>query len=47
MAGASIYAFLFTYAMLKVINFITPVKVEEHAQQRGLDESLHGEVAYI
>ncbi len=47
MAGASLYAFFFTYGMLKVINMITPVKVEQHEQERGLDESLHGEVAYI
>ena len=43
--GCSLYAFLFTYAMLKVINLITPVKVTE-AEQQGLDEALHGEIAY-
>jgi len=45
--GASVYAFGFTYIMLKVINMITPVKIEEREEQVGLDESLHGEAAYI
>ena len=44
--GASIYAFLFTYIMLVVINFITPVKVSEESEELGLDQALHGEVAY-
>jgi len=43
---ASIYAFVFTYLMLIVINIITPVKVNEEAEKVGLDESLHGEKAY-
>lgn len=43
---ASIYAFVFTYLMLIVINIITPVKVNEEAEKIGLDESLHGEKAY-
>ena len=44
--GACIYAFLFTYAMLAVINMITKVKVSEVAEDQGLDESEHGEKAY-
>ncbi len=43
--GAS-YAFLFTYLMLVIINFITPVKVSKEVEEAGLDKSLHGEVAY-
>jgi Amt family ammonium transporter len=43
--GCSIYAFLFTYAMLKVIDVITPVRVGEEAET-GLDEAMHGEIAY-
>ena len=43
--GASLYAFLFTYGMLKVIDKITPVRVQEDAE-RDLDESMHGESAY-
>ncbi len=43
--GASIYAFVFTYGMLIVINKITPVKVTE-AEEAALDKELHGEEAY-
>ncbi|PLX09062.1 MAG: ammonium transporter [Marinilabiliales bacterium] len=43
---AAIYAFVFTYLMLFVINFITKVKVSEQDEDLGLDESLHGEKAY-
>ena len=44
--GASIYAFIFTYVMLIVINFISRVKVTDVEENVGLDESLHGEKAY-
>jgi ammonium transporter, Amt family len=44
--GASIYAFLFTYGMLWVINKFTPVKVNNKEEEEGLDEVLHGENAY-
>lgn len=44
--GASVYAFLFTYFMLIVINYITPVKVPEDQEEMGLDAALHGEQAY-
>jgi len=45
--GASIYAFVFTYFALVVINLFTKVKVEEHEEEKGLDEALHGESAYL
>ncbi len=45
-AIAAVYGFVFTYLMLFVINFITPVKVSEQDEDLGLDESLHGEKAY-
>ncbi len=44
---AGIYAFVFTYVCLSVINVFTKVKVEEHEEEKGLDESLHGETAYL
>ncbi len=44
---ASVYAFIFTYIMLVLINRITPVKVTEGDETVGLDESQHGEIAYI
>ena len=43
---ACVYAFVFTYVMLAVINMITKVKVSETEEDQGLDESLHGEKAY-
>ncbi len=44
--GAAAYAFIFTYVMLIIINYITRVKVSEQEEVVGLDESLHGEKAY-
>jgi len=44
---SSIYAFLFTYIMLFFINKVTPVKVTKEEAELGLDETLHGETAYI
>jgi Amt family ammonium transporter len=43
---SSVWAFLFTLAMLKVINMFTPVKVDQASEELGLDEALHGERAY-
>jgi len=40
------YAFIFTYLMLTIINYITPVKVKIEDEDKGLDASLHGEHAY-
>jgi Amt family ammonium transporter len=45
--GASLYAFVFTWIMLKLINLITPVRVSDAEEEAGLDEALHGEVAYL
>ena len=45
-AGASFYAFVFTYIMLIFINLITPVKASDEEQLIGLDISIHGESAY-
>ncbi len=43
---SSLWAFVFTYVMLWVINKFTPVKVNESEEANGLDASLHGETAY-
>ncbi|MEO8147641.1 MAG: ammonium transporter [Bacteroidia bacterium] len=45
-AGAALYGFVFTYVMLIVINVVTKVRVEEHVEDAGLDEGIHGETAY-
>ena len=44
--GAAAYAFIFTYIMLILINFITPVRVPQHKEPEGLDIHIHGEKAY-
>ncbi len=44
---SSVWAFGFTYIMLSLINTITPVRVAEAEEEMGLDESLHGERAYL
>ena len=43
---AIVYAFGFTYLMLGLINYITPIRVTEEDELVGLDQSLHGEKAY-
>jgi Amt family ammonium transporter len=44
---SSVWAFVFTLGMLWLIDRVTPVKVKETDEQVGLDESLHGETAYV
>jgi ammonium transporter, Amt family len=44
--ATAIYAFVITYLLLKIIDKITPVKVES-AEQIELDAVMHGEQAYI
>jgi Amt family ammonium transporter len=43
---SSFWAFGFTLGMLKVIDWITPVKVTKETEEMGLDSGLHGEHAY-
>ena len=44
---ASVYAFVFSYVALAIINRISPVRVGEAEEALGLDASLHGEEAYV
>ena len=44
---AALYAFVFTYIMLVIIDKITPVRLTTSEEETGLDEVLHGEQAYI
>ncbi|MCE1246202.1 MAG: ammonium transporter [Firmicutes bacterium] len=46
-AGASVYALVFSYIALVVIDKITPVRATEEEENMGLDASLHGEEAYV
>jgi len=44
---SSIWAFVFTYGMLWIIDRITAVKVDEAGETAGLDMAIHGEAAYV
>ena len=35
-----------SFVILKVISFFSPLRVEEVQEVNGLDQSLHGEIAY-
>ncbi len=43
----AVYAFIFTYAALWLIDKITPVRVTEKEEENGLDEAELGEAAYL
>ncbi len=45
--GAAAYGFVFTYSMLRLIGRFMKVKITAEEEERGLDESLHGEAAYL
>jgi Amt family ammonium transporter len=45
--GASLYALVFSYFALVLINRITPVRTTEQEEINGLDSTLHGEEAYL
>jgi ammonium transporter, Amt family len=48
-AGACVYAFVFTSAMLRLIDWVTPVRVgeeEKEEEESGLDAAGLGEAAY-
>jgi Amt family ammonium transporter len=44
---SSVWAFVFTYGMLWLIDRVTPVKVDEAGEVAGLDQAIHGETAYL
>ncbi len=44
---SSAWAFVFTYGMLWLIDRVTVVKVDEEGERSGLDNSIHGETAYL
>ncbi len=44
--ATAVYAFVFTYLMLVIINMITPVRVSKEEELAGLDNALLGERAY-
>jgi len=42
----AIYAYGVTYAILVLVDKFVPVRVTEDVEEQGLDEAIHGEVAY-
>jgi len=42
----AVFAFVGSYALLRVINVFTPVRVNAKEEDAGLDISQHGEAAY-
>ena len=44
---SSVWAFVVTLAMLRVIDLFTPVRLPPGGEEAGLDASLHGETAYL
>ena len=44
---STVWAFVFTYGTLWIIDRITVVRVDEAIEKMGLDEGLHGEAAYL
>lgn len=44
---ATVWAFVFTYGMLYLIDQVTTVRVSDTIEEEGLDEGVHGEVAYL
>jgi Amt family ammonium transporter len=45
-ASVAAYAFVLTFIILKVINLVTPLRVDKSDEDAGLDLSQHGEVGY-
>jgi Amt family ammonium transporter len=45
--GSAVYAFLFTYVMLWLISKFMKVRITAEEENLGLDQTLHGESAYI
>jgi ammonium transporter, Amt family len=44
---APTYAFLVTFALLKLIGLVTPLRTTEHQEAIGMDVTQHGEEAYV
>jgi ammonium transporter, Amt family len=42
----AIYAYIITYLILRILNSFNPVRVSPEVEEKGLDESLHGEDVY-
>lgn len=45
--GASVYAFIFSYIMLWIIDKLGMVRISKDEEEAGIDNILHGETAYM
>ena len=45
--AAPVYAFCMTFALLKLIGLVSPLRVSERDEALGLDVVSHGEEAYV
>ena len=45
-AVVAAFSFVGSFLLLKVVDFITPVRVSAADEETGLDQSQHGEEAY-
>ena len=41
-----VFTIIVTYALIKIVSIITPLRVDEETETNGLDLSVHGERAY-
>lgn len=46
-AAAPVYAFVVTFALLKLIGLMMPLRASEHEESLGMDVVAHGEEAYV
>ena len=46
LAIVGIFTIIVTYALIKFVSLITPLRVDEETETNGLDLSVHGERAY-
>jgi Amt family ammonium transporter len=42
----AVYSFVVTFIILKVVNHFGPIRVSDEIENKGLDETIHGEMAY-
>jgi len=47
MVIAVVYSFVITYVLLWLVNLVTPVRVPERVETKGLDQGIFGEEAYV
>ena len=46
MVSVGVFTIIVTYALIKIVSLVTPLRVDEETETNGLDLSIHGERAY-